>query len=63
MAVCLTIEKMYTKHKAENPESQIGKRAIKNAVRSGELRAIHVGNRTLIEENNFEKWLSGELNG
>lgn len=63
MAVCLTIEKMYRKHKAENPDSQIGKRAIRNAVRTGELKALRVGNRTLIEKTNFEKWLRGELNG
>lgn len=62
MAVCLTLEKMHAKHKRENPESCIGKRAIKNAVLSGELRAIKVGNRTLIEETNFERWLKGDPN-
>lgn len=63
MAVCLTIEKMYSYNKLENPQTQIGKRAIRNAVESGELPAIRIGNRRLIAVETFEKWTKGELNG
>lgn len=63
MATNLTIERIYSYNRQENPQTQIGKRAIRNAVESGELPAIKVGNRRLISVETFNKWTNGELNG
>lgn len=58
----LTIRKTYDRHKAESPDSLISERMIRAAVRSGDLPAVHVGNRALICWDTFEAWRRGELN-
>lgn len=56
-----TVDKLFAVHKRECPDSMISKRAIREAVRSGELPCIKSGNRSLIQLDVFERWLKGEL--
>ena len=57
----LTVPKLYRKHKAEHPDSVLSLRAIRNACNDGKLPFIKSGNRTLISLENFERFLSGDL--
>ena len=57
-----SIKKLYALHKSECPDSQISLNAIREAVNSGQLPFIEVGNRKLIRLDVFEKWQSGSLN-
>lgn len=61
MSTLLSIHAMYGKHRRENPSSMLSERAIRQAVKSGELPAIRAGNRNLICDEIFLKWLVGEL--
>ena len=54
-----TIEKLYALHKAECPDSQLSKRAIRQAVADGSLPSVKIGNRHLIRVDVFEKWQGG----
>lgn len=56
-----SIEKLYSIHKQECPDSMISKRAIREAVASGELPSVKIGNRKLIRLDIFERWQGGEL--
>lgn len=56
-----SIEKLYALHKSQCPDSMISKRAIREAVSSGELPSVRIGNRRLIRLDIFEKWQAGEL--
>lgn len=57
----LTIPKIYKKHRTECPDSVLSLRAIRNACKNGELPHIKSGNRVLVSVDNFEKFLSGNL--
>lgn len=57
-----SIERLYEIHKQECPDSMISKRAIREAVASGELPSIRIGNRKLIRLDIFERWQGGEFN-
>lgn len=56
----LTIRRILKRHKEECPDSMISERAIRNAVRCGELPSVKVGNRSLIAWQSFEAWRKGE---
>ena len=56
-----SIKKLYALHKRDCPDSQISLNAIREAVNSGRLPFIEVGNRKLIRLDVFEKWQSGSL--
>ncbi len=58
-----SVEKLYDEHKKLCPQSMLSKRAIRDAVRSGELPSIKSGNRNLICLATFESWRKGELHG
>ena len=55
-----TIEKLYDLHKKACPDSQLSKRAIRQAVADGALPSVKVGNRHLIRIDLFEAWQGGE---
>lgn len=57
----LTIRKTFERHRAENPDSQVSEKAIRRAVRTGELPSIQAGNRALICWDTFEAWRRGDL--
>lgn len=57
----LTIRAMHKKHKQENPDSMISEKAIRQAVKSGDLPSAKVGNRALISWETFEAWRQGDL--
>ena len=57
----LTIRKTFDRHKQENPDSMISEKAIRAAVKKGDLPSITVGNRVLISWQTFEAWRQGEL--
>lgn len=61
MAILLSIKKIHTKHRVENPESTLSERTIRQAVRNGNLPSIQAGTKKLICEEIFEKWLRGEI--
>ena len=56
----LTINKLFQKHKDAYPDSALSLKAIRRAVKSGELPSVESGNRKLICEENFNKWLKGK---
>lgn len=56
-----TIRKTHEMHKEECPESMISEKAIRQAVKSGDLPAARVGNRALISWETFEAWRQGDL--
>ena len=57
----LTINKLFQKHKDAYPDSALSLKAIRRAVKSGELPSVESGNRKLICEERFDEWLSGRL--
>jgi len=59
----LSAKKMHAIHRAENPSSQLSLQTVYQAIKKGDLKAIKVGNRNLIAEENFNRWLMGEKNG
>ncbi len=61
MATLLSIRALYEKHREENPSSMLSERAIRQAVKAGELPSISAGNRALINTETFTAWLNGEL--
>ena len=56
-----SIKKLNALHKRDCTDSQISLNAIREAVNSGRLPFIEVGNRKLIRLDVFEKWQSGSL--
>ena len=54
-----SIDRLYQLHKKSCPDSMLSKRAIREAVRSGELPSVKSGNRRLIRLDVFEKWQGG----
>ena len=57
----LTIRKTYDRHKKESPDSMISEKAIRTAVKTGDLPSVKIGNRVLISWETFEAWRRGEL--
>ena len=53
-----TIEKLYALHKEACPDSQLSKRAIRQAVNNGSLPSVKVGNRHLVRVDLFEAWVA-----
>jgi len=62
LAALLSIKRIYIKHRAENPESILSERIIRQAVKNGSLPAINLGSKALICTETFEKWIKGEIN-
>lgn len=58
----LTIRKLFARHRAEQPDSEISEKGIRMAVKSGDLPSVKVGNRALISWKTFEAWRRGNLN-
>ena len=54
-----SIDGLYQLHKQSCPDSMLFTRAIREAVRSGELPSVKSGNRRLIRLDVFEKWQGG----
>lgn len=61
MAVLYTISTIFRKHRDENPSSALSERTIRQALKCGELPYIQAGNRALICDEVFDKWIRGEL--
>ncbi|MDI9493759.1 MAG: hypothetical protein QM289_04670 [Bacillota bacterium] len=61
MAALYTINKIYKKHHQEYPDSVLSERAIRLAIKRGELPSIKTGNRALVCGEVFEQWIKGEL--
>ena len=61
MAALYTINKIYKKHHQEYPDSVLSERAIRLAIKRGELPSIKTGNRALACGEVFEQWIKGEL--
>ena len=55
-----TIEKLYALHKETCPDSQLSKRAIRQAVNDGVLPSVKIGNRRYIRSDLFEAWQGGK---
>lgn len=56
----LSIRAIYELHKKECPDSMLSERAIRQAVKAGDLPSISAGNRSLINTETFSAWLRGE---
>lgn len=56
-----SIRKLHEIHRKENPDSMLSEKAIRMAVKKGDLPSIRVGNRVLISWQTFEAWRQGEL--
>ncbi len=54
-----TANKLYELHKKAHPDSQLSLRAIRTAIKSGELPSIKAGNRRLVDWDVFTGWLEG----
>lgn len=61
MAALFTINRIYAKHKNDYPESLLSERAIRRAVKSGDLPVIYSGNRALVSYDTFTNWLYGSV--
>ena len=61
MAYLLSISKTYKRHKQDHPDSALSERAIRLAIKGNELPVIRAGNRALICDEVFERWLRGGL--
>jgi len=61
MAAVMSIKRTYEKHRQENPCSMLSERAIRQAVKNGNLPYINAGSKALICNETFDKWLKGEL--
>jgi len=61
MSCLLSIQKTCIRHKAENPSSILSERAVRQAVREGNLPSINAGIKQLVCYETFEKWLRAEL--
>ena len=59
MSPLYTAGRLYERHKRNCPDSQLSLRAIRSAVRSGELPSIRAGNRRLVSWDVFSEWLKG----
>jgi excisionase family DNA binding protein len=57
MSPAYTIPRLIEHYKGLFPDSQLSERAIRQAVKNGNLRAVFVGTRALITTENFERWL------
>lgn len=55
----LTIRQLYRRHKEENPDSVLGEKAIRSAVKDGSLKHRTVGTRVYVEYGAFIEWLKG----
>ena len=56
----MTIRQLHKRHKEENPDSPLGERAIRDAVKNGELSSLKVGSRAYVEWERFNEWLRGK---
>jgi hypothetical protein len=63
MSPAYTIPRLIAEHKRAYPESCLSERAIRRAIKTGELKAVFSGNRALITLEAFEHWLGGESHG
>lgn len=56
-----SIKRLVEIHKKACPDTMLSERAVRNAVRCGQLPSIKSGNRYLIRADVFDKWLRGGL--
>ena len=55
----LSIRKLHARHKQNDPDSMLSEKGIREAVRSGALPSVKIGNRNLISWQTFEHWRNG----
>lgn len=61
MAALYSIRAILAQHKQENPTSALSEKTIRQAVKAGDLPTIWAGNRALICNETFERWVKGEI--
>ena len=61
MSTLLSIRRTYEKHRRENPSSILSERAIRSAIKCGNLPSIAAGNKALICWETFNRWIKGEI--